>query len=258
MKTTYTALLVSCALHALPISAQQFALPANMTEANKIDVGFFDGGTLLPIHTTGEISLGEGVDVFADGSLVHPVTFSSYTFLNEGSSGYPQINGGDGTNHFVGSGFNYDIGLPGYGFAGKLTTDTVDPATIRIGAVVGTFSATPSRNDWFLVGRSNTVAFPSGGAHLYLAVLDTFPGNNVGTYTVSITSGAPRLSIEISQVRLCWNSQTNKMYQIQYRSALTTNAWVDLGAPIPGSGTTTCITDAVTIPGRFYQVVPLP
>ena len=229
-----------------------------MTEAEKADLGFFEGETLLSIHTTGEISLGEGVDVFADGSLVRPVTLPRYPFLNEGFPGYSQIHGGDGTNHFVGGGFNYDVVLPAYGFAGKQTTDTTDPAAIRLGAVVGTFSATPNRNDWFLIGKSNTVAFPPGGAHLYVAVLDTYPLNNLGTYTVAITSVAPRFNIEISQVRLCWNSQTNKKYQIQYRSELTTNAWADLGAPINGSGKTICITDEVTSPRRYYQLIPLP
>ena len=67
-----------------------------------------------------------------------------------------------------------------------------------------------------------------------------------------------RLSIVCSEVRVCWNSQTNKMYQVQYRSALTTNAWVDLGPPIQGSATNSCISDPVVSPQRFYQVTTLP
>ncbi len=69
---------------------------------------------------------------------------------------------------------------------------------------------------------------------------------------------AASLTIEISEVRLCWESRTNQMYQVQYRSELTTNAWADLGAPIPGNGTTNCLTAAVAGPRRFYQLIVLP
>ena len=68
----------------------------------------------------------------------------------------------------------------------------------------------------------------------------------------------PHLTIEVSEVRLCWISQSNKLYQLQYRSELTTNAWLDLGAPILGTGGTNCITDPVVGPRRFYQALVLP
>jgi hypothetical protein len=53
----------------------------------------------------------------------------------------------------------------------------------------------------------------------------------------------PSLNIAVSQVRLCWNSRTNRNYQVQYRSVLTTNEWVNLGSPILGNGGTQCVTD---------------
>src|SRR5262245_20248589 len=37
------------------------------------------------------------------------------------------------------------------------------------------------------------------------------------------------LSIRCSQVELCCPSRTNRTYQVQYKSALTTNNWVNLG-----------------------------
>ncbi len=68
----------------------------------------------------------------------------------------------------------------------------------------------------------------------------------------------PTLSIETSQVRLCWDSETNVLYQLQYRSELTTNIWTDLGAPVEGNGTKIYTTDQVVTPRRYYRVVALP
>jgi hypothetical protein len=88
---------------------------------------------------------------------------------------------------------------------------------------------------------------PFGAADWYEVVLSGV--------SVVVTS---QLSIEVSQVRVCWNSATNTTYQVQYRSELTANAWVNLGTPIPGNGSRNCITDDVVSPRRFYQVVVLP
>ncbi len=57
-----------------------------------------------------------------------------------------------------------------------------------------------------------------------------------------------------------WQSLTNKSYQVQYQSALTTNAWTALGSPTPGNGTTNCIWDTVPPgePQRFYRVIAVP
>lgn len=68
------------------------------------------------------------------------------------------------------------------------------------------------------------------------------------------------LSIRVSQVELCWPSMSNTLYQVQYRSDLTTNIWTDLGTPVQGNGLTNCIYDAV-LPGqpqRFYRFVTSP
>lgn len=44
-------------------------------------------------------------------------------------------------------------------------------------------------------------------------------------------------------------------YQVQYRSELTSNAWVDLGTAIAGADRTECIADSVSGPHRFYRVL---
>jgi hypothetical protein len=68
----------------------------------------------------------------------------------------------------------------------------------------------------------------------------------------------PRLTIQVSEVKLCWYAESSKGYQLQFRSELTTNLWADLGDPVPGNGSTNCVTDAVVGPRRFYRVVALP
>ncbi|PYJ86071.1 MAG: hypothetical protein DME22_06675 [Verrucomicrobia bacterium] len=75
---------------------------------------------------------------------------------------------------------------------------------------------------------------------------------------VSVERVTPRLSIECSHVRICWDSLTNHTYQLQYRSELTTNAWTDLGTPIAGIGATDCTVQPLVEPRRFYRIVRLP
>jgi hypothetical protein len=68
----------------------------------------------------------------------------------------------------------------------------------------------------------------------------------------------PIASIEVSEVTICWLSEPETMYQVQYRSELTTNLWVNLGPAVAGDGTRQCTPDAVTSAQRFYQVIILP
>ena len=64
-------------------------------------------------------------------------------------------------------------------------------------------------------------------------------------------------TIRASQVEVCWNSQANLTYQVQYRSDLTTNLWTSLVGCVPGNGSLKCINDPVVVgqPQRFYRVV---
>lgn len=68
------------------------------------------------------------------------------------------------------------------------------------------------------------------------------------------------LSIRCSQVELRWFATNNVLYQIQYRSGLTTNQWTDLGPLIQGDGTCKALTDDIPQgrPQRFYRFVALP
>jgi len=58
-----------------------------------------------------------------------------------------------------------------------------------------------------------------------------------------------------SAVSICWPGRTNQMYQVQYRTNLTSTNWFDLGSAVAGAGTN-CITDVIMSgQQRFYHVV---
>jgi hypothetical protein len=157
--------------------------------ANDLDLGSFAGGTSLTVLMSGHGDLvNSTLQVSADGSLYVPVPSGSpYAYANAGATNYPTVGGGDGINHFAGGGLNYDATGSEYGFAGAMSTDTTNPAVIRLGAVVGTFSANPTRSDWFLIGLDSTFVVPGGGAHLYVAVNDDYNPDNHGTYSGILT-----------------------------------------------------------------------
>jgi hypothetical protein len=70
----------------------------------------------------------------------------------------------------------------------------------------------------------------------------------------------PELTTRISEVEISWSSRSNRTYQIQYCSELTTNEWTDLGAPLAGNGATQRVFDTVPAgqPKRFYRVMIVP
>ena len=96
------------------------------------------------------------------------------------------------------------------------------------------------------------------------ALILAFTGLDSGIYgaaldAVSIGEVPLELSIRCSEVEVCWPTLPNQSYQLQYRSALTTNVWINLLPPMTGTGTNSCILDAVRVgePQRFYQVIKL-
>jgi hypothetical protein len=98
-------------------------------------------------------------------------------------------------------------------------------------------------------GEDNEVAFGTedGSNRVEITQLD-----------FSVRRG-PTVSASVACLDVCWDSLTNRLYQVQYRSTLTTNQWADLGNPVTGNGGTNCITD--TVRGelrRFYRVVETP
>lgn len=66
----------------------------------------------------------------------------------------------------------------------------------------------------------------------------------------------PRLNIRVSQVELCWDTASNDVYQLQYRSTLTTNAWLPFGSAIVGNGSRFYTNDTLLLgqPQKFYRL----
>ena len=165
------------------------------------DFGFFPGGTSVTIAAgrQGAAVCNCSWQTNPDGSLTTGDTVANpWTYANVGATNYPTSHGGDGTNHFPGGGANIDD-TGTFPFAGKQTTDTTDPAAIRVGTLVGTFKAQPTNLDWFVIGYGTTVTVPAGGADLYLAYNDTYNGDNVGSYSVKIAAaGLPVPAVTLS------------------------------------------------------------
>lgn len=77
---------------------------------------------------------------------------------------------------------------------------------------------------------------------------------------IEIRHQQPELSIRVSEIELSWFAENGTSYQIQYQSALTTNLWMNLGAPIPGTGSTAHASDRVPAeePRRLYRITVSP
>jgi hypothetical protein len=75
----------------------------------------------------------------------------------------------------------------------------------------------------------------------------------------------PKVDIRTSQVELCWNTEPDAWYQLQYQSSLYADQWLPLHDWVSGDGNRYCTSDAILIgePERFYRVIvtnslPLP
>ena len=106
------------------------------------------------------------------------------------------------------------------------------------------------RTNFTASGGATTIAFSDNSAAASGTHID-----NVALVRLPLAS-----MLRVSEVELCWESVASRGYQVQYRSALTANLWLDLGPPIQGNGTTNCVKDAVPAgePQRFYRVKALP
>lgn len=173
-------------LLAAPAAANTIAVPAGGTGATGIltDLGYFQAGEYL-IAATGSTSLlgnGDGM-ALPDGSPASPVADPRYLDFNSSGS-------------FI------DHGM--FGVAG---------ANARIGALIGSFSATPrAPADWFLIGNLTTVRLAAAG-HAYASVNDTYYDNNLGAFSVTITAVPEPLQYPMlcsGLVLLAWLSRARR------------------------------------------------
>jgi len=67
------------------------------------------------------------------------------------------------------------------------------------------------------------------------------------------------LTVEVSQVTVCWDSRSNELFQVQVLSQVTGAIWTNLGPPVLADGPSTCIVDTVDDRvRRFYRAILLP
>ncbi|HTG43077.1 MAG TPA: hypothetical protein VK633_00975, partial [Verrucomicrobiae bacterium] len=89
---------------------------------------------------------------------------------------------------------------------------------------------------------------------------ETAPTGNFRDSAVYQLTFAPSAvaTIRISQMEVCWNSQSNATYQVEYRSDVTQNVWTPLMGCIRSTNATTCVYDSIVVgqPRRFYRVIP--
>jgi Protein of unknown function (DUF642) len=106
------------------------------------------------------------------------------------------------------------------------------------------------RTNFTAVAGSTTIGFSDLAA--------TAAGTHIDNVVVALLPLA--LTIRVSEVEICWETVTNKVYQVQYQSQLTTTNWINLGSAMLGNGTTECIRDSSPYgePQRFYRVIAFP
>ncbi len=244
---------------AVQCHAVDFTLSATTAGSNKRDMGVFSAGEVVSISFTGQISLIEGWDALADGSLAHPLSIPEFNYANANAGDYPTTYGGDGTNHFINGGVNFDAvlgGIPGFGIAGTTTTDTANPNTIRLGSVIGTFSPNPARSDWFAVGISNSIVVPADGIHLYLAIHDTTYANNSGSFSGKLTSVNPQLLNARTYAGFELVGEVGQDYRIDYSSVFPPVSWQVLtNLVLPASPYLIIDTTGPVSGNRFYRAV---
>jgi hypothetical protein len=144
------------------------------------------------------------------------------------------------------SGREYVIGDDGYnaGIGGDRLTAFEIPTNVLTNAPGISFLAARFSTEH---GLTNHLLFPDLEFTSYLALGPNF----------LVSPAPPELSIRTSQVELCWETRTNKWYQLEYVSLLTTNQWVPFMTNwFAGDGNRFCTTDAILAAPvqRYYRL----
>lgn len=143
-------------------------------------------------------------------------------------------------------------------FQNPSTERVVAEAMDSAGAILGAIEAVaPLDVGWGEAARFRFTA-TSPTSTLQFRTTDGTVNIDLRMDAVSVERVTPRLTIETSHVQICWESEAGRTYQLQYRSTLTTNAWIDLGPPIEGIGALDCTIQPVNDPRRFYRIVRSP
>jgi hypothetical protein len=170
---------------------------------------------------------------------------------------------------------------------GVFTTDAptnVAPPRLDVTDLKSAFNIAPMLNQTFFVGDGLTgsglgtqqrVLVPEGATRLNLGFADGYddtlgyPGggmhgaprsyaDNGGSLT--ITGSVAPFMLDVSSGLLCWDSLSNRMYQLEYQANLTSSIWLDFRSAVTGTGARICITNWLQPqePNRFLRLVESP
>jgi hypothetical protein len=112
---------------------------------------------------------------------------------------------------------------------------------------------------------ANTNVFDLDRVHTHAATANERV-DFVGTFT--LVTRPPRdpptrdikIDMHVTEITVCWESEADRLYQVQYRSRADGGEWTNLGEPVPGDGTRKCVPDKIPVDGgqRLYRVVHVP
>jgi hypothetical protein len=166
-------------------------------------------------------------------------------------------------------------------YATPISVDFVMPQNPAVPAVVDFVSVRCDSNS--IAGTVTLEAFDESGILLGTTTRNDAPGLALGithsgirsvrisessgtvafddlTFSAPTPAAQPRLNIHPAgaQVDVCWQSRTTHSYQLQFASSLIQGGWTNLGAPVPGNGTTNCVSVVPDQPQRVYRLLLLP
>lgn len=152
--------------------------------------------------------------------------------------------------------FSTPIGFTGNSFVFSFANGTVFPDHIVFGTSPDPQG--PPGPPYYVISNSADALRLNGTVDVSCPGCADLPTHFAHTNVTAILM--PTTTLRVSEVEFCWNSASNRTYQVQYQPTATTNTWKDLGSPVTGNGGTNCIKDAVLLsqPERLYRVLTLP
>lgn len=129
--------------------------------------------------------------------------------------------------------------------------DRLNQTITHTGAVAGNYHWTVFNEQFTALQNTTSLEFTS------LTTSASGHSGGIMLDAVQVFESPLLATIRTSQVEVCWNSQSNVTYQVQYRSDLTTNLWTSLVDCVRSTNSTSCIYDPIVVgqPNRFYRVL---
>jgi uncharacterized repeat protein (TIGR03803 family) len=224
-------------------------------------------GTVFRITPGGALTTLVSFDDISDGA--HPA--SAPVFGAEGSLYGTTIAGGPGGHGTV---FRLDLAPQ---IVTGLPANIIAAPGANVAFSVSTFGTRPFHYQWLAGGTALTDGGNVSGATTAYLMLSNVTLANAGNYSVivsnavgAVTSSAVRLSVVLppvfqsllktnNTVLLAWSAVSGQKYQLQYKSALTTSTWTNLGPPVWATNLAATATDSVnSSTQRFYRVLVVP